>query len=109
MALLPEWGMRTQGIVCGVVGIILTLITVGIWRKMEGKGTNQNQRKNNRRYITGRAWCAAAWRRHVPVHGIFKNGSRHRDWRNRHCGAAYAYPIVKRTKIKKIIYFSSFS
>ncbi len=29
--------MRTQGIVCGVVGIILTLITVGIWRKMEGK------------------------------------------------------------------------
>ncbi len=37
MALLPEWGMRTQGIVCGVVGIILMLITVGIWRKMEGK------------------------------------------------------------------------
>lgn len=37
MALLPEWGMRTQGIVCDVVGIILMLITVGIWRKMEGK------------------------------------------------------------------------
>lgn len=37
MALLPEWGMRTQGIVSGVAGLILMLITVGIWRKMEGK------------------------------------------------------------------------
>lgn len=37
MALLPEWGMRNQGIVSGVIGLILMLITVGIWRKMEGK------------------------------------------------------------------------
>lgn len=37
MALLPEWGMRTQGIVCGVIGIVLGLITLFIWRKMEGK------------------------------------------------------------------------
>ena len=37
MALLPEWGMRDQGIVSGVIGLVLMLITVGIWRKMEGK------------------------------------------------------------------------
>lgn len=37
MALLPEWGMRTQGIVSGVFGMVLMLITVVIWRKMEGK------------------------------------------------------------------------
>lgn len=37
MALLPEWGMRTQGIVCGALGIALGLITLLIWRKMEGK------------------------------------------------------------------------
>lgn len=37
MALLPEWGMRTQGTVCGVIGIVLGLITLFIWRKMEGK------------------------------------------------------------------------
>ncbi len=37
MALLPEWDMRNQGIVSGLIGIILALITVGIWRKMEGK------------------------------------------------------------------------
>lgn len=37
MALLPEWGMRTQGTVCGVIGLVLMLVTVGVWRKMEGK------------------------------------------------------------------------
>lgn len=37
MALLPEWGMRNQGIVCGVIGMVLVLITWIIWRKMEGK------------------------------------------------------------------------
>lgn len=37
MALLPEWGMFNQGIVCGVVGLVVLFITVMIWRKMEGK------------------------------------------------------------------------
>lgn len=37
MALLPEWGMETQGIVCGVVGLVILLITLIVWRKMTGK------------------------------------------------------------------------
>lgn len=37
MALLPEWGMFNQGIVCGVIGLVVLLVTVLIWRKMEGK------------------------------------------------------------------------
>ena len=37
MALLPEWGMFQQGIVCGAVVLVVLLITVMIWRKMEGK------------------------------------------------------------------------
>lgn len=37
MALLPEWGMKNQGIVSGVIGLLLMMITVAIWRKMEGK------------------------------------------------------------------------
>ncbi len=37
MALLPEWGMRTQGIVCGIIGLVLGLVTLIIWRRMEGK------------------------------------------------------------------------
>ena len=37
MALLPEWGMFNQGIVCGVIGIVILLAAVFVWRKMEGK------------------------------------------------------------------------
>lgn len=37
MALLPEWGLRPEGAVCGIVGMVLGLITYLVWRKMEGK------------------------------------------------------------------------
>lgn len=37
MALMPEWGMFNQGIVCGVIGLAVLLITLLIWHKMEGK------------------------------------------------------------------------
>ena len=37
MALLPEWGMFNQGVICGVLGLVVLLITVMVWRKMEGK------------------------------------------------------------------------
>ena len=37
MALLPEWGMFNQGVICGVIGLVVLLITVMVWRKMEGK------------------------------------------------------------------------
>ena len=37
MALLPEWGMFQQGIICGVVGLVILLVTLLVWRKMEHK------------------------------------------------------------------------
>lgn len=37
MALLPEWNAFKQGIVFGTVGIVLGLITLIVWRKMENK------------------------------------------------------------------------
>lgn len=37
MVLLPEWNMGTQGIVCGVVGLVVLLATLLIWRRMEHK------------------------------------------------------------------------
>lgn len=37
MALLPEWDTFREGIVFGVIGIALGLITLIVWRKMEGK------------------------------------------------------------------------
>ena len=37
MALLPEWNAFKPGVVFGTVGIVLGLITVFVWRKMENK------------------------------------------------------------------------
>lgn len=37
MALLPEWNAFKPGIVFGAVGIVLGLITLLVWRKMEHK------------------------------------------------------------------------
>ncbi len=37
MALIPEWNAFRQGIVFGVIGIILGLVTVIIYRKMTNK------------------------------------------------------------------------
>lgn len=37
MALLPEWGLGAQGVVCGVIGLVILAATLLIWRKMEHK------------------------------------------------------------------------
>ena len=37
MALLPEWGVFREGVVFGAVGLVLGIITLLVWRKMEGK------------------------------------------------------------------------
>ena len=37
MALLPEWGAFTQGVVIGCVGIVVLLAMLLVRRKMEGK------------------------------------------------------------------------
>lgn len=37
MALLPEWNAFKPGIIFGCVGVVLGIITVIVWRKMEGK------------------------------------------------------------------------
>ena len=37
MALLPEWNSFKEGIVFSAVGIVLGLITLFVWRKMENK------------------------------------------------------------------------
>lgn len=37
MALIEEWGMFRQGIVSGIIGLVVLLITLIVWRRMEGK------------------------------------------------------------------------
>ncbi len=38
MALLPEWNAFKQGVIFGLVGLVLGLITVLVWRRLENKG-----------------------------------------------------------------------
>ena len=37
MALIEEWAMRQQGTICGVIGLVVLLADLLIWRRMEGK------------------------------------------------------------------------
>lgn len=37
MALIPEWNALKEGIVAGSAGLVLAVITILIWRKMENK------------------------------------------------------------------------
>lgn len=37
MALLPEWGAMTQGIVIGVIGLAVLLVMVMVRRRMDGR------------------------------------------------------------------------
>ena len=37
MALLPEWGAMTQGVVIGIIGAVILLAMILVRRKMDGK------------------------------------------------------------------------
>jgi len=53
MALLPEWNAFTQGIIFGIVGMILGIITFLIWFRMENKKLPKVNRKNLLRILYG--------------------------------------------------------
>jgi len=53
MALLPEWNAFTEGVVLGAVGIIVGIITLLVWCKMEGKKMLKMDGKNVLRVIYG--------------------------------------------------------
>ena len=46
MALLPEWNSFTAGIIFGIIGIVLGIITVLVWCKMENKKIPKMNGKN---------------------------------------------------------------
>ena len=37
MCLLPEWDMFNEGLAAGILGLVILLIDLLVWRKMEGK------------------------------------------------------------------------
>ncbi len=53
MALLPEWNAFKEGIIFGVAGLILWVITFLVWCKMENKKLPKMNGKNILRTIYG--------------------------------------------------------
>ena len=53
MALLPEWNAVSEGIVFGVLGLVLGVITVLVWCKAENKKMPKLNGKNVLRTIYG--------------------------------------------------------
>lgn len=53
MALLPEWKAFWEGVIFGGVGLVLGLITLLIWCKMEHKKLPQMSAKNVLRTVYG--------------------------------------------------------
>lgn len=53
MALLPEWNAFWEGVIFGGVGLLLGLITLLIWCKMEHKKLPQMSAKNVLRTVYG--------------------------------------------------------
>lgn len=53
MALLPEWNAFKEGVVLGSVGILLGMITLLIWCKMENKKLPKMNGKNVLRILYG--------------------------------------------------------
>ena len=51
MALLPEWDAFTEGVIFGAIGIVMSMITVLIWCKMEHKKLPKVNGKNILRTI----------------------------------------------------------
>ncbi len=53
MALLPEWDMFKEGVIFGTIGIVLGLITIFVWRKMEHKAPIKINTRNLLTIIIG--------------------------------------------------------
>lgn len=53
MALLPEWNAFTEGVVFGGVGLVLGLVTLLVWCRMEGKTLPKLNGKNLFRILYG--------------------------------------------------------
>jgi len=53
MALLPEWSALREGVCFGIAGLILGLITLLVWHRMEGRPLPRPNRRNILRVLYG--------------------------------------------------------
>ena len=94
-ALLPEWGMSGQGIAAGIAGLLLLLLDLIIWRRMEGKAPVKTEQKDSRRRRRKHFRGAPSRHRYVSDDASGKDGSRNSNRARRNYPAAHADSLVK--------------
>lgn len=100
MALIAEWEMRQQGTICGVVGLVVLLADLLIWRRMEGKEPIHISGKTlgiTALSVFG-ALLLGVGMSLCMVFGLY--GAGHCDWSAGHSGAAVPYPADQRPEIR---------
>ena len=55
MSLIPEWDAFAPGVVLGVIGVVILLAMVVVWRKMEGKEPIRPTKKSVGAILLGNA------------------------------------------------------
>ena len=83
MALIEEWHSFTPGLVFGCAGILLGLITVIIWRKMEHKPPIRLSGKSVLTMIVGDRGNIGSWRWHVLLYGMGQDDRGDPHWASR--------------------------
>ena len=99
MALIPEWEAFQPGVLFGLAGLLLGLITWIIWRKMEHKQLIQISGKTILRIIVG---VISAGRRNVFLYGMGQNDDRCRNRINWNCCPSFIDPADKRDQMMKL-------
>lgn len=62
MALIPEWNAFRPGVVMGVIGVLVLVVMVLVWRKMERKiPSARRERSSEPSFWVLWALCCWAW------------------------------------------------
>lgn len=96
MALIAEWGAFRPGIVFGCVGLLLGIVTLIVWRKMERKAPIQFSGKTHPYGYRRGCRCFSFGRWNVFQHGLGKYDSGNCDWSDWYCRPALLDTLGKR-------------
>lgn len=101
MALLPEWGLFSQGVACGAAGLVVLLIDLLVWRRMEGKAPIRITLKALGTAAVGVLGALLLGGGYVPVDGVRQHGAGHPGGASGHCAAALPDPGGERSGVNQ--------
>ena len=101
MALIPEWNAFRPGVVMGVSGVVVLLIMVLVWRKMEKKSPIRLSGKTIGTVLLGIVGALTPGSGHVSDYGVEQYDSGNCDRNCGNCSASVPDSSGKRIQIIK--------